>query len=172
VSSGRNRRKATLPTAAYVRPDAVDETGLVFTLFGESGGVEGTWDFSRLAGSLALKQALAAGFARLAGPSARWRAWDTCTNGYYAIRRFTRHLADLERPPRSAAEIAPAVEEEQANKLIRGRPRAVGVVPPTRLSEWQRAWSTPHRSGEVCGDAMVGLTVLGEDRARLGGGPV
>ncbi|EWM19198.1 hypothetical protein KUTG_09502 [Kutzneria sp. 744] len=98
-----------MPTATYVRPDVVDETGLVFTLFGESGGVEGTWDFSRLAGSLVLKQALAAGFARLAGPSARWRAWDTCDNSYYAIRRFTRHLADLERPPRSAAEITPAV---------------------------------------------------------------
>jgi hypothetical protein len=55
VSSGRNRRKATLPTAAYVRPDVVDQTGLVFTLFGESGGVEGAWDFSRLAGSWRFK---------------------------------------------------------------------------------------------------------------------
>jgi hypothetical protein len=98
-----------LPAADYVRPDVVDETGLVFTLFGESGGVEGTWDFSQLAGSLALKKALAAGFARMAGPSGRWRAWDTCNNSYYAIRRFARHLANLDRPPRSAAEITPAV---------------------------------------------------------------
>jgi hypothetical protein len=34
------------------------------------------------------------------------------------------------------------------------------------------AWSTLHQSGKVRGDAMVGLTVLGEDRVRLGGGPV
>jgi hypothetical protein len=109
VRSGRNQRKATLPAADYVRANVLDETGLVFTLFGESGGVEGSWDFSKLAGSLALKQALAAAFARKSGPSARWRAWDTCNNSYYAIRRFALHLASLDRPPQSPAEITPAV---------------------------------------------------------------
>ncbi len=109
MSSGRNRRKAALPAADYTRPNPVDETGLLFTLFGESGGVEGTWDFSKLAGDTVLKRALAAAFARVSGPSARWRAWDTCNNGYYAIRQFARHLASLDRPPRSPAEITPAV---------------------------------------------------------------
>lgn len=109
MSSGRNQRKATLPPAGYLRPDVVDETGLVFTLFGESGGVVGRWDFSTLVGSLALHQAFTAAFARLAGPSARWRAWDTCNNGYGAIRHFARHLASLDRPPQSTAEISPAV---------------------------------------------------------------
>ena len=63
----RTPRRAALPPASYSRPQPIDETGLVVTVFGESGGVEATFDFGALPGPPELLVACAAGFARLAG---------------------------------------------------------------------------------------------------------
>jgi len=62
MSSGRNRRKAALPGAAYSRPASLDSTGLVVTVFAENGGVEGVWDFSTAKGDVRLRRAFAAAF--------------------------------------------------------------------------------------------------------------
>ncbi|RKS70669.1 hypothetical protein BZB76_5144 [Actinomadura pelletieri DSM 43383] len=109
MGSGRGQRKAALPPGGYVRPAAFDEGGLVVTVFGESGGVEGRYDFSVLPGSRDLLRACAAGFERLAGPDRNWRAAATCRTGYKVIRAFLRHVADLDHPPEKAGEITPAV---------------------------------------------------------------
>jgi hypothetical protein len=58
--AARHGRKALLPAGDFTRPASVDDTGLIVTLYGESGGVEGTFDFTGLKGSLLLRQAFAA----------------------------------------------------------------------------------------------------------------
>jgi hypothetical protein len=97
-----------LPPASYTRPNPVDAAGLVVTVFGESGGVEARFDFGALPGPDELLVACAAGFERLAGPDRPWRAAATCYTGYKAIRMFLRHLAALDTPPPTAADITPA----------------------------------------------------------------
>ena len=46
MTSRRHQRRAALPGAGYTRPSSRDPTGLIVTVFGESGGVEGTFDFT------------------------------------------------------------------------------------------------------------------------------
>jgi len=87
----------------------VDATGLVVTVFGESGGVEATFDFNGLPAPRELLVACAAGFARLAGPDHPWRAASTCDNGFKAIREFLRHTAASSIPPKTVADLTPAV---------------------------------------------------------------
>jgi hypothetical protein len=98
-----------LPPRGYTRPAALDGSGLVVTVFGESGGVEGCYDFSALPGPRELLVACAAGFERLAGPNRCWRAAATCENSYKAIRAFVQYLDGLERPPARAGDITAAV---------------------------------------------------------------
>ncbi len=105
----RHTRRAALPPVSYTRPEPVDATGLVVTVFGESGGIEARFDFGALPASRELLIACAAGFARLAGPDCPWRAAATCENAYKAIRAFLRYAAALPTPPRTAADITPAV---------------------------------------------------------------
>jgi hypothetical protein len=105
----RHSRQAGLPPVSYRRPDPLDATGLVVTVFGESGGIEARFDFGALPSPAELLVACAAGFTRLAGPDGRWRAADTCTNGFKAIREFLRHAAALPAPLRTAADLTPAV---------------------------------------------------------------
>lgn len=47
---GRHDRGAALPPGGYTRPASLDQAGLLVTVYGESGGVEGVLDFTRLAG--------------------------------------------------------------------------------------------------------------------------
>ncbi len=84
--TGRHQRRAALPSGAYSRPAPLDDTGLVVTVYGESGGVEGVWDFMPLPGSLELRRAFAAAFDRRCGPAGTWRAWATCWGGYECLR--------------------------------------------------------------------------------------
>jgi hypothetical protein len=69
VTSRRHHRRAALPGAGYTRPSSLDPTGLIVTVFGESGGVEGTFDFTRLPGSIELRRAFAAALDRRSGPA-------------------------------------------------------------------------------------------------------
>jgi hypothetical protein len=64
----RHARRAALPPTSYTRLQPVDATGLLVTVFGESGGVEATFDFTGLPAPQELLVACAAGFTRLAGP--------------------------------------------------------------------------------------------------------
>jgi hypothetical protein len=105
----RHARRAALPPASYTRPEPVDASGLVVTVYGESGGIEAWFDFGVLPAPRELLIACAAGFARLAGPDCRWRAADTCETGFKAVREFLRHAATLPTPPQTAADITPAL---------------------------------------------------------------
>lgn len=105
----RHVRRAGLPPASFTRADHVDASGLVVTVFAESGGIEGRFDFAALPGPGPLLTACAQGFARLAGPDASWRAGPTCQSGFKVIREFLRYLAGLEQPPGLAGQITPAV---------------------------------------------------------------
>ncbi len=109
MTGRRHTRQASLPAAGYARPGPLDADGLVVTVFGESGGVEATFDFGALPGSRALLVACASGFERLAGPDRPWRAAATCLTGYKVIREFLRYAATLDAPPAAAADLTPAV---------------------------------------------------------------
>ena len=106
---GRHDRKAALPSGGYARPASLDETGLLVTVHGESGGVEGVFDFTRLAGSLDLRRAMAAAFDRKSGPGGTWRAWATCDGTFKHVRGFLTWLAGRDDPPQTVADITPAV---------------------------------------------------------------
>jgi hypothetical protein len=105
---GRHQRRAALPAGDYTRPASLDATGLIVTVYGESGGVEGTFDFGVLPGSSELRRAFAAALDRKSGPAGTWRAGATCVGGYQAARTFLRWLQGQDDPPRSAAEITAA----------------------------------------------------------------
>jgi hypothetical protein len=107
--AGRHRRAAALPSGAYARPASLDDTGLLVTVYGESGGVEGTFDFTPMPGSLELRRAFAAAFDRRSGPGGTWRTRASCGGGYNYIRDFLRWAAARNDPPRSPAEITPAL---------------------------------------------------------------
>jgi hypothetical protein len=109
VTSHRHQRRAALPGAGYTRPSSLDPTGLVVTVFGERGGVEGTFDFTPLPGSIELRRAFAAALDRKSGPAATWRSRETCRNGYWALHAFLEHLAARDDAPSTAAEISPAI---------------------------------------------------------------
>jgi hypothetical protein len=130
VTGKRHQRKAALPGAGYTRPASLDATGLVVTVFGESGGVEGTWDFSRLEGNLALRTALASGFDRMAGPGGTWRSGATARSAHYLIKVFLSDLAGLPEPPQAIEEITPGVWASWRMSLPTGNGtvKKVGVV--------------------------------------------
>lgn len=130
MTGRRHRRKAALPGAGYTRPASLDATGLVVTVFGESGGVEGTWDFSRLEGNPALRKALASGFDRMAGPGGSWRSGATARSSYYLIKVFLSDLAGLPEPPQTIEEITPGVWASWRMSLPTGNGtvKKVGVV--------------------------------------------
>ena len=109
MTGSRHARRAALPTAGYTRERQLDPDALTVTVPGESGGTEAVFDFSVLPGPRPLLTACAAGFARLAGPDQPWRAADTCTSGYKAIREFLRHAAVLDPPPAAPEDVTPAV---------------------------------------------------------------
>ena len=109
MTSHRHQRRAALPGAGYTRPSSLDATGLVVTVFGESGGVEGTFDFTPLPGSIELRRAFAAALDRKSGPAATWRSRETCRNGYWALRSFLEYLAARDDTPSTAAEIGTAI---------------------------------------------------------------
>jgi hypothetical protein len=106
---GRHDRRAALPSGAYARPASLDATGLLVTVYGESGGVEGVFDFTTLAGSLDLRRAMAAAFDRKSGPGGTWRAWATCDGAYKHVRGFLAWLAGRDDPPQAVSDITPAV---------------------------------------------------------------
>ena len=108
MSLRRNQRKAPLPPSDYTRPASRDTTGLVVTVFGESGGVEGTFDFSTLPGSVELRKAFAAALDRKSGPAGAWRSGETSRNGYWALRALLEYLTAQADPPQTAGEITPA----------------------------------------------------------------
>jgi hypothetical protein len=105
--AARHRSAAALPSGTYTRPASLDDTGLVVTVYGESGGVERTFDFTGLAGSVELRRAFAAAFDRDSGPGGAWRSGVTCVNVYNTIRRFLRHLADQNPAPATPDAQAP-----------------------------------------------------------------
>jgi hypothetical protein len=105
----RHQRKATLPAGDFIRPSSVNDTGLIVTLYGEGGGVEGTFDFTGLNGSLRLRQAFAAALDRKAGPGGTWRSDQTCRSAFQDIRAFLRWIAACDDPPQEPAEISPAI---------------------------------------------------------------
>lgn len=82
------------------------------TVFGESGGVEGTFDFTTLPGSIELRRAFAAALDRRSGPAGTWRSGETCRNGYWAMRAFLEHVVARDDAPATAAEISPAIWAE------------------------------------------------------------
>src|ERR1700741_218408 len=92
VTSHRHQRRAALPGAGYTRPSSLDPTGLIVTVFGESGGVEGTFDFTVVPGGIELRRAFAAALDRKSGPAGAWRSGETCRNGYWALRGFLEDL--------------------------------------------------------------------------------
>ena len=108
MSLRRNQRKAALPPSDYTRPASRDTAGLVVTVFGESGGVEGAFDFSTLPGSVELRQAFATALDRKSGPAGAWRSGETSRNGYWALRAFLEYLTTQTDPPQTAGEITPA----------------------------------------------------------------
>ncbi|MEV1174817.1 hypothetical protein [Nonomuraea sp. NPDC049784] len=95
--AGRHQRRAALPSAEFARPRSLDATGLIVTVYGESGGVEGACDFTALPGSLELRQAFAAALDRKAGPGGTWRSIETCRAGRRAVEIFLRWLNEQER---------------------------------------------------------------------------
>jgi hypothetical protein len=95
---GRHDRRAALASGGYARPASLDETGLLVTVYGESSGVEGVFDFTRLAGSLELRRAMAAAFDRKSGPGGTWRAWATCDGAFKHVCGFLTWLAGRGRP--------------------------------------------------------------------------
>jgi hypothetical protein len=109
VTTRRHHRRAALPGAGYTRPSSLHPTGLIVTVFGESGGVEGTFDFTRLPGTIELRCAFAAALDRKSGPAGAWRSGETCRNGYWALRAFLEHLVTRDDAPSTAAEISPAM---------------------------------------------------------------
>jgi hypothetical protein len=106
---GRHDRRAALPSGGYARPASLDETGLLVTVYGENGNVEGVFDFSRLAGSLDLRRAVAAAFDRKSGPGGTWRAWATRAGTYTHVRGFLAWQPGSDDPPQSVSDITPAV---------------------------------------------------------------
>lgn len=108
MSVRRNQRKAALPPSDYARPASRDAADLVVTVFGESCGVEGTFDFSTLPGSLELRRAFAAALDRKSGPGGAWRSGETSRNGYWALRAFLEYLMAQEDVPQAVGEITPA----------------------------------------------------------------
>ncbi|RYE38208.1 MAG: hypothetical protein EOP24_47550, partial [Hyphomicrobiales bacterium] len=74
MTSRRHHRRAALPGAGYTRPSSLDPTGLIVTVFGESSGVEGTFDFTTLPGTIELRRAFAAALDRKSGPGGTWRS--------------------------------------------------------------------------------------------------
>ncbi|WP_433709265.1 hypothetical protein ACQP2U_22340 [Nocardia sp. CA-084685] len=109
MTSRRHQRRAALPGASYTRPSSLDPTGLLVTVFGESGGVEGTFDFTPLPGSIELRRAFAAALDRKSGPAATWRSGETCRNGYWALRAFLEYLVGRDDAPSTAAQISPGM---------------------------------------------------------------
>jgi hypothetical protein len=91
------------------RPPSLDNTGLVVTLWSETGIAEGVFDFTSLPGTVQLRQQFAAAFDCKIGPAGPWRAWDTCYCGYQSARLLLSGLAALEQPPATMAQITPAV---------------------------------------------------------------
>jgi hypothetical protein len=106
---GRHDRRAALPSSGYARPASLDETGLLVTVYGENGSVEGVLDFTKLAGSLDLRRAIAAALDRKSGPGGTWRAWATCDGVYKHVCGFLAWLAARDDPPQSVSDITPAV---------------------------------------------------------------
>ncbi|MBF6302845.1 hypothetical protein IU459_35770 [Nocardia amamiensis] len=82
---------------------------MVLTVWSETGGVEGVFDFSLLPGSSELRRAFAAALDRKCGPGGTWRAYATCRAGYYAIREFLRWADCQDDPVRTVGEITPAM---------------------------------------------------------------
>ena len=109
MTTRRHQRRAALPGAGYTRPSSLDPTGLIVTVFGESGGVEGTFDFTVVPGGIELRRAFAAALDRRSGPAGAWRSGETCRNGYWALRGFLEHLVARDDAPSTAAEISPAM---------------------------------------------------------------
>jgi hypothetical protein len=107
--AGRRQRKAALPAGGYTRPASIDATGLVVTVYGEGGGVEGVFDFTALAGSAAVRRAFAAAFDRKSGPGGTWRSVETCRNEYRSIQVFLRWLDARDHQPRTPSEISAAM---------------------------------------------------------------
>ncbi|WP_159929370.1 hypothetical protein [Rhodococcus sp. WAY2] len=109
MTARRHQRRAALPGAGFTRPSSLDPTGLIVTVFGESSGVEGTFDFTTLPGSIELRRAFAAALDRKSGPAGTWRSGETCRNGYWALRAFLEYLLTRDDAPSSTAEISPAI---------------------------------------------------------------
>ena len=109
MTSRRHQRRAALPGAGYTRPSSLDPTGLIVTVFGESGGVEGIFDFTNMPGSVELRRAFAAALDRRSGPAGTWRSGETCRNGYWALRAFLEYVVARVDAPATAAEISPAM---------------------------------------------------------------
>ncbi len=108
MSVRRGQAKAALPSSDYARPASTDSTGLVVTVFGESGGVEASFDFSGLTGSVELRRAFAGALDARSGPGGAWRSGETARNGYWALRAFLEYLSAAEHAPATAGEITPA----------------------------------------------------------------
>ncbi|MGH3157239.1 MAG: hypothetical protein ACRDNF_11775 [Streptosporangiaceae bacterium] len=107
MSGPRLHRQAALPPGGAVRPRSLDDSGLVVTVFAESGdAVETVADFSGLPGSIGLRRELAAAFDRRSGPGGGWRAAATCELRFAAARSFLAYCASLDHPPETVAEIS------------------------------------------------------------------
>jgi hypothetical protein len=109
VSSPRGRRRAALPSAGFRRPSAIDDSGLVFTLFGENGGVEGVYSFADLPGSIALRQAIVRGFAEVCGPGRVWTSSHSAENARGALRSLLTFACSRPDPPQMAEHLTPAL---------------------------------------------------------------
>ncbi|WP_335992361.1 hypothetical protein [Glycomyces sp. MUSA5-2] len=104
--SGRGRR-AALPEAGHRRPAVSEGAGLVVRHVSENGASERAYDFGSLPVTEDLQRALAAVFAHRAGPDGTWRTIDSSREGWVLFAKFARFLAELDRPPRTLAELTP-----------------------------------------------------------------
>jgi hypothetical protein len=109
VSSPRARRRAALPGAGFTRPAAVDESGLVFTLYGESGGIEGVYRFADMPGGVGLRRALVRGLAEVCGPGREWRSANSAANARGALRAFLTFASTQPDPPQAPEHLTPAL---------------------------------------------------------------
>ena len=106
--TGRRTRKAVLPAARYTRPASLEDSGLKVMVYEEDGTVAGVCDFTRLPGSLELRQAFAIAMDRKSGPGGTWRSYASCRSGLQVMRVFLAYLAGRENPPQAPREITPS----------------------------------------------------------------
>ncbi|WP_392756806.1 hypothetical protein [Streptomyces sp. LN590] len=95
--------RAPLPPVGYRRRAFVDASGLVVSPLGENGEDLGTYNYSVLPGSEALRREVAAAFARQA--RAHWNSEASCTSYDRSVRHFVRSMAEVEPPVASLSEL-------------------------------------------------------------------